>query len=161
MAGDAVGIYGKGESDPQVWVFLLKSGDGGVPAGIHVIVVQSFAFDIEIEPGEVVAIDRGLIFGFELLGIVVGDGEFGTGCAAEGDDDVAAVFADGFDLVSVEIFLHGDAAEPGGFAFLVGDDEGEGVMLLGGGFFALGELEAVVGAEPNVGGEEALWPIGI
>jgi hypothetical protein len=39
-----------------------------------------------------------LVFGLEFRGVVVGEGEFGA-AAAEGDDDVAAAFAGGIDLV--------------------------------------------------------------
>jgi hypothetical protein len=148
------------EGDAQGWIFLLEPGDGGVAAGIDGVIVEGLAFDVEIEPGELVAIDGGLVFGLEFRSVVVGEGEFGAGGAAEGDDDVAAAFAEGFDLVGVDVLVHGDAAEPGGVGVLVGDDEGECEVLLAGGFFELSDLEAVVGAEPDVGGEEAVGPIG-
>ncbi|HEV8604488.1 MAG TPA: hypothetical protein VGQ99_03930 [Tepidisphaeraceae bacterium] len=137
----------------------MKPRGGGIAPAIGLGVGQGLAFDIKVQPGELVAVDDGLIFGLESGRIGLGDGQLCPGRAAEGDQNVTPAFADRLDLIGVQILLHGDPPEPGRIVLLVGDDEGQRVMLLTGGIITKSELKGVVGAKEDVRREDASGPI--
>ena len=74
---------------------------------------SGFAFDVKIEPRQLVAINDGLIFEFQRGQIGFGNGQFRAAFAAEGDNHIAAALADGADLVSIKVLFQREPSVPG------------------------------------------------
>ena len=90
-------VVGSVYVDDQRRVGLLQLRDGLRAARVRVRVVDRRALDVEVDVGHAVGVDHGPVGGGELVDGGAGERQFRAGRAAEGDDDVAAGLAEGFD----------------------------------------------------------------
>jgi len=90
---EAGGVHRQCIRDKQTGIGRLQAGQRLVAAVIGGRVIQSGAFDVEIEGRDAVLVDDALIDRLEGGHASHADGQFIARCATEGNDDVSACAA--------------------------------------------------------------------